>query len=381
MHDTAVEPDIESRPLGNIPGMDAVKERLADVLRPTGPMRAPAAHVGESPGKLLRPALTLLCASLAGGVTEDVIDAAVAVELIHTASLTHDDVVDESDKRRGRPSVRYQFGNKTAVLLGDYLFTTAFELLNRGRKRSVIRSLSAAIKSMSSGELMHLASTYRVDLTEDQYRRYIYLKTASLMSASCEAGALAAGGRDSLARLTGTFGMNLGMAFQVIDDLLDMTGLASTDGKPSWMDLRRGIVTLPLIRLITVDGWGERVSSLWDSGNEWMSDGATSALMKEMSGALERHGCLAYAFNVGRSYISSALESLSGFGGSPALDTLRSVARRVESRYPAIVLQQPGVPECQARVKEPGAIRAGAAHDVPGDMVDTTLSDLPVGQV
>lgn len=378
MQDAVARPGPAMIPFDQVPGLDIVKQKLADLLQPAGPMRAPAAHVGESSGKLLRPVLTLLCASLAGEVTEEVIDTAVAVELIHTASLTHDDVIDESDARRGRPSVRYQFGNKTAVLLGDYLFTTAFELLNRSRKRTVIRSLSSAIRSMSSGELLHLANLRRVDLTEEQYCHYMGLKTASLMSASCEAGALAAGGRVSLARRVGKFGWNLGMAFQIVDDLLDVTGMASTDGKPPGMDLRLGILTLPVIRLVTVEGWGDRISSLWGDRNAGTGGTAGPPAMEEILEGLVRHGCLVHVLTLGKSYSASALEALSAFTGSPEVEILRRIVREVEDRCPRAMLEQSDPPEPPASGVEPGGVRTRPADDFPGNTAQSPPFDLTV---
>ncbi|MCR4397618.1 MAG: polyprenyl synthetase family protein [Firmicutes bacterium] len=321
--------------MGTVPGLDEVKERLDRLLSVTGPMRNPSAYLGRSRGKLLRPALVLLSAALAGDVTEDAINAAVAVELIHTASLVHDDVVDESDSRRGFPSVRCVFGNKTAVLLGDHLFASAFELVIRSRKRSVVEVLCSAVKAMSSGELLNIENLFRTDLTEDDYYRYIGLKTASLMSASCEAGAAAAGNRPQSRRSLAAFGWNLGMAYQIMDDLSDLVADPAGGGAPSCSDLRSGVVTLPVIKLIAVGGWAERVAAMWHSGAPCRPD--PGPLLE----ALSTYGCLSYALRAGKSYTGLAVKILSGFPDTPVLAALRAIVRAVEDRCPPASLEKP----------------------------------------
>ncbi|NPV69394.1 MAG: polyprenyl synthetase family protein [Firmicutes bacterium] len=349
------------------PGLDQVKDRLSALLDVDGAMAGPAAYLKQTTGKLLRPALTLACAALAGGVSEEAINTAVAVELIHTASLVHDDVVDQADLRRGLPSVRFVFGNRAAVLLGDYLFTTAFEMLNRSLKRSIVRLLSRTIRTMSSSELMQLGRLYALHASEDEYMRYIDCKTASLMSACCEAGSIAGGAGHRKIKLLASFGWNLGMAYQVADDITDIAGAAEENGKPSGVDLRAGVVTIPLIRLLTDAGWAERVNRLWNG------EGSTDRDAAEILEGMRTTGCLAYAAKVARRHCRAALECLQDLDPAPEADMLRSIVTLIDGRCgpcPA-QLQRPEPAQDPAQGEEPCPVDTRLAQQPDGDSVQT----------
>ena len=201
-------------------------------------------HLVQQQGKKFRPTLVLLAARLGGRVSDDAVKSAAAVELIHTATLLHDDVIDENWIRRGLPTVNAKWNNHLSLILGDYLYSRAFVLLTESRLWSALEILSKTTHRMSEGEMLQILRTDQLEISEEEYFSFIRDKTASLIAASCEIGGRCAGGDpDAFA----SYGMNLGIAFQIIDDLLDFTGTERDLGKPVGNDFRVGKVTLPVI--------------------------------------------------------------------------------------------------------------------------------------
>jgi geranylgeranyl pyrophosphate synthase len=194
-------------------------------------------------GKRLRPVLVFLCAS---EPTEHVVAAGAAVELLHMATLVHDDVLDAAELRRGRPTVFAEGGRSAATATGDLLFSRAFAELAATGSEAAVRALSTASSALARGELMQRADAWREDVTPERYLERCRLKTASLFEASCRLGAIF-GGRPDLAEPLGRFGERLGVAFQMLDDVLDVSGPPERTGKPRGADLLDGTVTLPLI--------------------------------------------------------------------------------------------------------------------------------------
>jgi len=196
-------------------------------------------------GKLFRPTLLLLSSRVEGETHDDALTMAAVVELVHLATLVHDDAVDHSALRRGLPTVNALWTHQVAIIMGDYLYSRGVAELARVGRLEALAVLANAANEMSVGEMRQLTSYDALDFSEEDYYRLIAAKTASLMSAACEMGALvgAPSYRESLAR----YGHNLGMAFQIADDLLDYTGTEAVTGKPSGHDLRERKVTLPLV--------------------------------------------------------------------------------------------------------------------------------------
>ena len=197
------------------------------------------------PGKLFRPTLVLLSNEVGGSPHPDAVTFGAVVELVHLATLVHDDAVDNSALRRGQPTVNAIWTHQIAIIMGDYLYSRAVTELARVGSLEAIRTLGEAANVMSVGEMRQLTAHDRLDFSEDDYYRLIAAKTASLIGAACDMGALAGVGeyREPLRR----FGDNIGMAFQVADDILDYVGSAEETGKPAGQDLRERKVTLPLI--------------------------------------------------------------------------------------------------------------------------------------
>ncbi len=225
--------------------MVAAERRLAQLAAEHGPVLA--RHAGgtiAAGGKRLRPLLVCLAAGMPGEDRDAVLRAAVAVELVHAATLVHDDVLDRSDRRRGRPTVVAAAGRQVATATGDLLFSRAFAELALGGSAEGIRILSRACSELAAGELMQRADAYDHRVTVERYLERCRLKTAVLFRASCELGAVAGSGA---AETLGEFGERIGVAFQILDDVLDISGSPERTGKPQGADLLDGTITLPVI--------------------------------------------------------------------------------------------------------------------------------------
>jgi geranylgeranyl pyrophosphate synthase len=230
-----------------MPGlMERTERRLQQIATGHGDVLADAAAgTLTAGGKRLRPLLVLLCAGPDEG--EAPVRAAAAVELVHMATLVHDDVVDRAALRRGRATVFATRGRDTATATGDFVFSRAFALLAENDDEAQVTVLADACLALAVGELAQRHDAYRADVTEERYVLRCRLKTASLFAAACRLGALAAGRAEPEAETLETFGQDLGVAFQMLDDLLDVSGPASRTGKHRGTDLLDGTVTLPLI--------------------------------------------------------------------------------------------------------------------------------------
>lgn len=198
-------------------------------------------------GKRLRPVLVLLSGKLFAESTPALIRMAAVVEMIHTATLVHDDVIDIAKTRRGRPSVNVVWGNHTSVLAGDWLYMQAFQVALRERSFPVLDLLISLTQMMVEGELLQLERIGKIAVSEADYMELIDRKTASLFSACAKLGAIVAGAGDADEAMLGEYAWNLGIAFQLIDDILDFTSREKILGKPVGNDLREGKITLPLI--------------------------------------------------------------------------------------------------------------------------------------
>lgn len=210
-------------------------------------MTAIGKYLQASGGKRLRPTLVLLASRLAGNGGASAVRMAVVVEMAHMATLVHDDVIDSAQTRRGRPAVNVKWGNHLAVLAGDWLYMRAFQLALRERNFRLLNVLSEVTQRMVEGEMLQLDRLGAVEVTEADYMELVDRKTAGLFSASARMGVLAAGGDEDLEEKLGVYAWNVGMAFQLADDVLDFTARASVLGKPVGNDLMEGKVTLPLI--------------------------------------------------------------------------------------------------------------------------------------
>ena len=279
-------------------------------------------YLRASGGKRVRPALTLLSARAAGGggAGHNVVRIATVMEMLHTATLVHDDIIDNAETRRNRASVNSRFGNQTAVLMGDWLYMSAFETSLQERSLPVLDILTAVTRKMTEGELMQLMLLGRVDVTEDQYFDVLRRKTAYLFSACCEIGAMLGGGGESEQRALRDYGLNLGTAFQLVDDLLDFTGTGETLGKAAGVDLLEGKVTLPLIYLLDEDEAARTaIQTVIHEGNY---DRISRAMLLD---AAEQTGALRKARARADEFAGAAKRSLDALAPSKFADALRSI--------------------------------------------------------
>ncbi len=228
--------------------LQAVTDRLLEKL--TDPVARKVVYLITAGGKRLRPALVLLAGSL--GPSPDraaLIDTAAAVEMIHTATLIHDDIIDQSTLRRRQPTFHHRWGAERALLMGDYLYATAFTLITSLETPYAMRVIAAVCQELSRGELLEVEARYRLELREAEYLRIIGDKTASLIGGCCRTGAYLGGSsRQTVDRLA-DFGYNFGLAFQIVDDCLDLTGNQREMGKSIHADMGQGAVSLPIIYL------------------------------------------------------------------------------------------------------------------------------------
>jgi octaprenyl-diphosphate synthase len=217
-----------------------------------------AKHLINSGGKRLRPMLTLALARLTGYAGHGHVKLAAAVEFMHTATLLHDDVVDESELRRGRLAARMLWGNEASVLVGDFLLGQAFKMMVEVGSLKALEILSSAAAVIAEGEVMQLAAAKNTATTEDEYIAVIRAKTAELFAAACEVGPALSGREKAEQAACRSFGMNLGIAFQLVDDVLDYGGTAQKLGKNVGDDFREGKITLPVVLAFRRGGDGER---------------------------------------------------------------------------------------------------------------------------
>lgn len=302
--------------------LDLLNKTLTETLHTNSPLMNEVINTYlESKGKQIRPILVLLCAKLFGPVPREAIDAAASLELLHNASLIHDDVVDESQKRRGLPTINHLYDNRIAVLTGDYFVSCALACSVRTNQMAIIASLGVLGRELARGEIDQLSNAREHRLDEDAYFEVIRRKTASLFYACMQVGALAAGACEADVERLGQFGEKLGLCFQIKDDIFDYFE-DKVIGKPTGNDLREGKLTLPLIHAIT-QGKGEeneRMRALLLS-EEHLSAESVHTLIEYA----KREGGIDYAYETMKRIRNEAVALLEGFPPSETVDALISI--------------------------------------------------------
>ena len=277
-----------------------------------------ANHLISSGGKRLRPMLTLSTAALSGYQGEGHVKLAAAVEFMHTATLLHDDVVDESDMRRGKPAARMVWGNEASVLVGDFLLGQAFKMMVEVGSLRALDILSTAAAVIAEGEVMQLAAAKNTSTTEDEYLAVIRGKTAELFAAACEVGPVIAERPKAEQAAARAYGMNLGIAFQLVDDALDYGGKAQKLGKNTGDDFREGKITLPVVLAFRRGSEAER--AFW---KKVLVDGdIAEGDLDTAIGIMARHGALADTIERARHYGEMAKDALGLFPDCALKDAL-----------------------------------------------------------
>jgi octaprenyl-diphosphate synthase len=288
-----------------------------------------ADYLRESGGKRVRPALTILSNYAVGGDGSryNSIRMATVMEFLHTATLVHDDIIDRADTRRNRPTVNALCGNETAVLMGDWLYMSAFETSLAERSLPILDILTRVTRKMTEGELLQLTTQGRTDVSEQQYLDIIQRKTAFLFSACCEVGGILGNAGETEQKALADYGMNLGMAFQLTDDLLDFTSTDDALGKGTGVDLLGGKVTLPLIFLMASE------PSARELVQTVMTEGCYQTIQREeLHQAVERAGAIDRARTLGDKYAESARRALDHLPASPFCESLKSIPTFVLDR-------------------------------------------------
>jgi len=280
-----------------------------------------ANHLISSGGKRLRPILTLAMANLAGYSGDGHIKLAAAVEFMHTATLLHDDVVDESELRRGKLSARMLWGNEASVLVGDFLLGQAFRMMVEVGSLRALDILSSAAATIAEGEVMQLAAAKNTATTEDEYLAVIRGKTAELFAAACEVGPVIAERPKSEQAACRAFGMNLGIAFQLVDDVLDYGGLATKLGKNVGDDFREGKITLPVVLAFRRGNDVER--EFWMRTLERGEVGEND--LDHALGLMAKHRALEDTMSRAQHYGEKTVDALALFPASPMKTALEQV--------------------------------------------------------
>ena len=272
-----------------------------------------ANHLISSGGKRLRPILTLATANLCGYSGEGHIKLAASVEFMHTATLLHDDVVDESDMRRGKPAARKLWGNEASVLVGDFLLGQAFRMMVEVGSLPCLEVLANAAAVIAEGEVMQLSAANDTTTSEDTYLAVIRAKTAALFAAACEVGPIVAKRPKAEIEACRGYGMNLGVAFQLVDDALDYGGSAAKLGKNVGDDFREGKITLPVVLAFRRGSTEER--EFWQRTLESrdIGDGDVETALATM----KKHRALEDTIDRARHYAKMARDALGLFGASP----------------------------------------------------------------
>ncbi len=284
---------------------EQVNQLILDQLHSNVPMVENIGHyIVDAGGKRLRPLLVLLSASALGDCSDAHIKFAAIVEFIHTATLLHDDVVDISSLRRGRPTANAEYGNAPSVLVGDFLYSRAFQLMVQVADLDILALMADTTNTIAEGEVLQLVRAGQAQTTQDQYLEVITRKTAILFAAACGGAATLSGAGQPVREALREFGLNLGIAFQMIDDVLDYEGDPATMGKNVGDDLTEGKATLPLIHAMRTGSEGQQ-AMIRDAITQ-----KSARQLDEIVGAVQSCGSLAYTRTQAQLYHDRALAQL-----------------------------------------------------------------------
>jgi len=307
--------------------IDIIETKLAETLEDSrGVIRKICYHILKAGGKRVRPLLVCYSGMLFGEATEELFQAAVAVELIHMASLIHDDIIDETDVRRNQPAVQTLWGVQRAVLGGDYLFAKAFRILADQRLVEPLEVMAKAVQTMCQGEIEQDHDQFQLFTDIDRYYSRITQKTASLMEASCRIGALVNHALPEDIETISCFGLHLGLAYQIIDDILDFCGDEAHMGKPKYTDLIKGDLTLPLLLLLESS-----------PEHEWLKERLQEkpfdrALLPVIETAICQSGILKEIYHITANHLDMARQCLRRFPVSQERRALEELTDKLQAR-------------------------------------------------
>ncbi len=310
--------------------LQAVEDRLQEPVEESGHLlSAVAGYSLASGGKRIRPALLLLAARACGAEARDrLATLASVVEIMHAASLIHDDIVDHSEMRRGRPSAKARWGSDVSVLVGDFLYSRAIQTVVADGDIRILRALADAIVAMSEGEVLQLEFLHDLKIGEADYLRIVTGKTAALMSAACRVGALAAEAPPAVAEALAAFGLNLGIGFQLVDDALDYCAREERLGKPVGSDFREGKITYPVIHILRTASVEDRATLERLPSRLSGGDGDLAPL----HALVERYQAVPATMRLVEEYLNRARRYLQAVPDSAACRALHGLADFVRER-------------------------------------------------
>lgn len=308
-----------------------VVQRCRELVRSSVPyIQEMADHISENPGKMLRPLMVFLAAKAdqaTPSLRQQSVDLALCVELVHMATLVHDDVIDDADLRRGVATLHQTHGKTAAILFGDFLFSNAFVILATLQNTELLRVLSSATAEVCEGEILQSTYRHKLLITRKSYLKLVESKTAALLGAACRLGAVLGGQPNEQAALLESFGRDLGRAFQIYDDYLDYHASSQTLGKPALSDLRNGFLTLPIIDLIE-----KRREDHPQEIFELISHVQQGGSADELMALLQAHRCLDACLELAQRYLQSARETLAKVSDAGIRRNLQSLPEFVIGR-------------------------------------------------
>lgn len=289
----------------------------------------------QAGGKRIRPALVLACGMFGSGCSAKLVPIAAAIEIVHMATLIHDDIIDDADTRREVRTIHARYGADVAVFTGDYLFTRAFQILSGYASRDMLSSVARAVQEVCEGEMEQYEARHSTSVCFGQYLRRIRQKTAMLFALSCYAGAVGAEAPGTTADALRRFGLHLGIAFQIVDDILDLSGDSAATGKPTGHDFVCGVYTLPVIYALGSDRWGSELRDLLvgpdgasGGGGDAQSQPGDRRHIVQRERILEivrESGALGRASKVAERYAARARRCLAPLPGGPGKDILAGI--------------------------------------------------------
>ncbi|MCA1037153.1 MULTISPECIES: heptaprenyl diphosphate synthase component II [Bacillaceae] len=305
--------------------INIIEQSLEETVQAESPLlRNASMHLLQAGGKRIRPVFVLLSAKFGSYDISEIKKVAVALELIHMASLVHDDVIDDAELRRGKPTIKAKWDNRTAMYTGDYIFAKSLEVMTEIERPEAHEILAKTIVEVCVGEIEQIKDKYRFDQNLRDYLLRIKRKTALLIAASCQLGAVAAGVDESIHKKLYKFGYYVGMSFQITDDILDFTGTEKELGKPAGGDLLQGNITLPVLFAMEDEDIRREIVKV----NETMD----SKEIEKVISLIKNSGAIERSFTVSNQYLSKALAVLDTLPQNRAKKSLRDIAKFIGKR-------------------------------------------------
>lgn len=319
--------DILSPIQSDVQKLESILVELLDSQVPF--VKSVAEYVIQNGGKRLRPLLTVLCGRLCGYTGLSAYRMGACIEFIHTASLLHDDVIDHATVRRGKASANHKWGNEVSVLVGDFFYCRASQILTEQRDWKILKAVTDAITILTEGEVLEITTNAEGQTTQDQYLKIIECKTAILFGVACQVGALLAQENSEKELALYNFGFNLGIAFQLADDILDYTASEDVFGKQSGIDLQEGKLTLPLI--ITLQKASNEESALIQSALK--EKNIAPETIQNITNIIRKHQGFESAIEIAKSYIHRAQKNLVHFSDCQEKQILAKLADYILDRH------------------------------------------------